>query len=284
MSGEFRTGFQATARAGDAYYLAENRPQVAQEKPFNDVFERAFEAEIGVTPSRLLAAIKRLQDLALTKGAICFELTREELESKLICRGQIEAEHCQMLLHNLTLSLRPEWAKPPNGFHSRDIEPWSFGRKLSLVSRPFIRLSESPSGPYFVHPAMIEDFVIHTLEQFLNAHIRTDRFHSVAMKNWVDSELNRLGALFNLIVAERFRAMGLQATDSVKMSAFGVTKGKDLGDVDVLAWTATGNVFAVECKRLKPARNVSEIVNRLRGFRGELGDRLHKHLERTRWL
>lgn len=45
-----------------------------------------------------------------------------------------------------------------------------------------------------------------------------------------------------------------------------------------------GLVFAAECKRLKAARNATQIVNRLKEFRGEIGDDLDRHLTRFRWL
>jgi hypothetical protein len=60
---------------------------------------------------------------------------------------------------------------------------------------------------------------------------------------------------------------------------------KSYGDLDILSWTTSGSIFyAVECKRLRFARTVSEVGEQLREFRGEEMDRLAKHLRRCEWL
>lgn len=60
---------------------------------------------------------------------------------------------------------------------------------------------------------------------------------------------------------------------------------KKLGDLDVIAWhDRDPRVLLIECKRLQPARNLGEIIERLNQFRGATGDRLGKHLRRCEWI
>ena len=60
---------------------------------------------------------------------------------------------------------------------------------------------------------------------------------------------------------------------------------EDPGDIDVLAWNATGGIFLLECKRLQFAKTASEIAKQLSKFKGDFDekgrpDRLAKHLKR----
>ena len=59
---------------------------------------------------------------------------------------------------------------------------------------------------------------------------------------------------------------------------------KELGDLDVLSWSTTGQVLLIECKRLQLARTVAEIAEICRRFRGEAKDELDKHVRRVEWI
>jgi hypothetical protein len=53
---------------------------------------------------------------------------------------------------------------------------------------------------------------------------------------------------------------------------------------DVLAWTHDGLVHPIECKNLRFARTIGEIVDQLNRFKGESNDELAKHMRRRDWL
>ena len=58
-----------------------------------------------------------------------------------------------------------------------------------------------------------------------------------------------------------------------------------MGDIDVLAWTPSGDAaFVIECKHLRFARTVGEVGEQLRRFRGQPGDDLYVHMRRLKWL
>src|SRR5438034_10444084 len=105
------------------------------------------------------------------------------------------------------------------------------------------------------------------------------------MMRWIGSVNDRRGHEFNERVAEEFRKLNFRARASVRMTAFNTpVELGDLGDIDVLAWTTGGTVYAVECKNLRFARTIAEIVEQLNRFRGEVGDELNKHVRRCDWL
>jgi hypothetical protein len=103
------------------------------------------------------------------------------------------------------------------------------------------------------------------------------------LKRFLGHAADRRGTEFNDLVAERFLNCGWQARPEINMTQLGGTK--ELGDVDVLAWSTThGVLYCVECKSLRPARTAGEVLDQIGEFRGEAKDRLGRHLMRMDWI
>jgi hypothetical protein len=283
LSGNFRTGFLAAAESARANYAAAE-DENAHPVPLDPDFVRSFEVEFGVTPTTLFSIVDCLEEVGRIKGTIYFEVIHAELSSILRHGTGISQRQIDTVLDRFSLFHRRAWNICGAGFTIKDIEPWGFGRRLSLIARPFIKVSDEADGVWIIHPALIRDYLVHSLSEIYAARYRRDYFTTAAMRRWTDGRSNSLGLAFNDTVADEFRKLGWQARASVKMHEFGAPSQPDLGDVDVIAWSAKGHVFAAECKRLKPARNPTQIVHRLKEFRGEIGDDLSKHVRRFRWL
>jgi hypothetical protein len=59
----------------------------------------------------------------------------------------------------------------------------------------------------------------------------------------------------------------------------------ELGDLDVVAWRhGDPRLLCIECKRLRPARTVAEMLEILSQFRGNAKDRLGRHVNRIAWI
>jgi hypothetical protein len=283
MSGNFRIGFIAAADKPSSDYAsgAELKPEPV---PLDPNFIAAFEEEFGLAPEALFSGVECLEETARIKGKIYFEAGHGELSS-IIRHGTGRSQNqIDTVLKRFSLWPRKEWAAKEEGFTTKDIEPWGFGRRLALIARPFLKITDQGEGTWIIHPAIIRDYLLHSVSEIHEARYRRDYFHSSQMRAWSDRRRNELGSKFNMTVAEEFRKLRWQARASVGMQEFGAPSDPDLGDVDVLAWRPDGLVFAAECKRLKAARNATQIVNRLKEFRGEIGDDLDRHLARFRWL
>ena len=88
-------------------------------------------------------------------------------------------------------------------------------------------------------------------------------------------------------VAKRFDGLKWKTKREVRLTRFG--GGQSLGDVDVLAWqSATGLVYAVECKSLRCDRTCGEIGERLKEYSAGTVDgkrtSLQRHVERVSFL
>ncbi len=102
---------------------------------------------------------------------------------------------------------------------------------------------------------------------------------SIAQKKCRDFE-EKVGAKMGEIISnKRVRIL---------MTELGAPVDPDLGDIDVLAWNSkTGVVLLVECKRLKNALSVPQVIQQLEEFRGDSAnpnDSLAKHQRRVDWL
>jgi hypothetical protein len=134
---------------------------------------------------------------------------------------------------------------------------------------------------------MFDRSVKYWLGNLERAYFPKDFFQSAEMQSYVGRIVNERGHEFNQTVAGVFSSAGYTAKIEIQMTELGASKKDGLGDIDVLAWdSASGFVFAVECKRLLIATTVREIVQRLEDFRGrrEERDSLGRHLRRIDWL
>src|SRR5258707_15179070 len=99
------------------------------------------------------------------------------------------------------------------------------------------------------------------------------------MRAFCGAQANRRGNQFAHEVADIVERFGFLAGRQVQMTALGVPASDgDLGDVDVIAWKPDSTtVLVIECKCLRPAVGVRDVVDRLDEYRGERDDSLGKH-------
>jgi hypothetical protein len=120
------------------------------------------------------------------------------------------------------------------------------------------------------------------MESFTGS-LETAYFDTKMMKQYVGATNKRRGLEFNVAVADVFSAQGWKVRLEVAMTELEATDDGAKGDVDVLAWRE-GLVCVCECKELLFARNVSEVAEQLKRFRGNPGDDLDKHLKRVQFI
>lgn len=112
-------------------------------------------------------------------------------------------------------------------------------------------------------------------------------YASPEMRRYVGDTANKRGHDFARQAQEEFAAAGLKSKLELEMTTLGAPKKEGLGDVDVLAWDPSkGRIYVVECKRLRTASSMREVVQRLEDFKGspKEKDSLTRHLRRLDWL
>ena len=250
------------SRYGDHY-----KPSVSVASAAGSFPERflvAFEAEFGVSLDMLRGFRETIENLALEKKKCVLVVPKTEILS--FCeRSELTNLYiAEVIMKNFSLWPRDSWTSTPRGFKQRDWFPWRFGRRLSLMARPLVRLEEADNPRYAISPGLLSEGMAYSLQRYSEADVEVSECRSRAMKEWVSEETNRAGHAFAGEVFETIQALGYEACLETKVSGLLNEKlDRDWGDVDVLAWRAGGNtILVIECKDLRFAKTANEIAER----------------------
>jgi hypothetical protein len=281
QQGRFEDYFRKTA--ADYANLFRKHEGKAVEEVFDTEFLSAWKEEFGFGIEQLLSLEEVLVRKAHESADRVVDINVTELLSLLHTAG-VDPPASEHMLESLVLSPRDSWALPPEGFALRDVEPWHFGRRLSMIRRPLLSLSGSRSSNAQITygAGLVHNAFSFTVTSTHSGTMSERSFTSARMQRWIGGVNNKNGTEFNETVRQIVRSAGLCARSSVQMTEFGVD---GMGDIDVLAWTQLGDAaLVIECKHLRFARTVGEVGEQLRRFRGQLGDDLYAHMRRLKWL
>lgn len=192
-------------------------------------------------------------------------------------------------LNQFSLATRPRWDKPPKGFAPKDIYPWRFGRRLSFVTRPILKVDDSDDPLLLIAPGALRKGFAYVVDGAYNGRFEQAFFRSKEMRNtWWGKA--REGHTFNAEVAKALLEAGWQIRENIKLSEILNRKIDPVfGEIDVLAWQfERKEVLVVECKDLSLARNYSEVAALLSDYQGAecegKPDELRRHLNRVALL
>lgn len=282
-----RDQFDAAADGYAAFYDGPEELDDAEYERQRDVdFDAAFAAEYGITPLRMTDFVSRLGERAAEAGNGRATMRRSALKGDLVALGGIDEDAAELFLVNWTLVPRAKWdEQKPEGASAKDWFPWRFARRLSLLSRPIVQLTQDDDPLCLVSPVIAEHGLYYALRAY-NGRLPDSYFRTEEMRRWIGAAIDRLGHAFNHRVADRLLELGLQAEPDYLMTRLGGV-AKD-GDVDVLAWNGqTAEVFVIECKRLLADKTVGEVAERLVEFGPDHEERngrrgpTRRHLDRV---
>ena len=271
--------------AADYESLYDNLQPDTDETPDSELSNElvsAFQAEFGLTPRQAGRGVGELIELALFEQNLVIETTVGQIKYRLLENCQYSKEECEHFLRSFGLIHRPKWEVPPKGFSKRDIYPWRYGRRLSIVVKPLLLFGERDDDKVFYSASLLKDGFAYLVGKIRDGHLSDSFFDSKQMTHYIGSINDKLGRDFEKEVAAKLEDMQWNVRGRLRMSELGAPA--ELGDVDALAWKLDGQVYFVECKRLQFARTVAEIANVCERFRGEAQDQLGKHLRRLNWI
>jgi hypothetical protein len=257
-------------------------------KEMPEVLDNAFSAEFGISLTRICEFIHDMGVIAYQlptpfakmKASVLFAKVRQ-------MENHFSREEFDLAIKYLALTQRESVEQVPEGFDPFDISPWRFSRRLSLVRRPVVAVT-NPENPN--DPILYWGFR-HLLQSRTNIQeqCETHRFKS--------SEGGPLKKALGKISKERGVKLAtgiLSELDSetliIDTEVFPhkhLNHDKDIGDVDVLVIDKeTKTIYSLECKYRAPSRNIKEMVEevvKLFGSGSKKGD-IKKHFERHQWL
>jgi hypothetical protein len=278
--------FHSSARNYERWFPSHGRPENPEQQEALNRMEQPFLAEFGVTIDQLIAIPNRLGHLALRERKLILELDNSSFRTFLMNECSLDEKATELYLKRFSLASRGGWDMELGNCQVKDVWPWRFRRQLSLLMRPLVLLSDSTGERWLVYPPLVASSAAYIIGNIGEAAFPTEHFRTEPMRAFCGDQANRQGHKFNDEVRDEVEKLGFIARQEVSMSALGVpASAGDFGDVDVLAWkSGSSNVFVIECKRLRTAVSVRDVVERLDDYRGERDDSLAKHLRRLNWL
>jgi len=278
-----REGFEDAANEYSKLYQRElSTERRRADELYEDDFIEAFTVEFGLTPDEAIDGQAELLDLAVEKNSVVVETTLGTIRDRLINNRGLTPTACQAFLKMSSLFRRPMWNQPPAGFKNKDLNPWRFRRRLSIIARPLLVFGEQDSDKVFYGAGSLSHGSLYLIQRSERGHLPQEFFASEKMRRYIGSINDARGHSFAESVADELRKNGWNVRNEVNMTELGAQP--ELGDIDVLAWKTRGDVLVIECKRLQLARTVAEIAEICRRFQGEAKDELHKHIRRVDWV
>ncbi len=260
---------------------------------FPEDFLVAFKEQFDLSVDSMRGTRDALENFAMDKERCVFIARRDEILDWCSNSEFTTREDTEVFLERFSLWPRQAWNEAPTGFTNSDWYPWLFGRALSLVARPVIKLENNDNPRYVISPGLIADGITYTIAQYYEAEIAPSKCKSSKMKRWIEDEKARQSHLFVNEVATVMKKAGYETRIEISVTKLlnEKTPDRNYGDVDVLAWKPGQQVdlFVIECKDLKLTKTPNEIAEQLNHFSGQIlangkRDELRKHLDRCTFL
>ena len=260
-----KTKFTYAAKKYENHFEDMSTPK-APSDVFHSDFLTAFEKEFGITFEALRNFLETMENMALEKEKHVFTASQSEIMNYCEKSKLSNKEEAFKALKGFSMTSRKNWEKPPSGYKNRDINPWLFRRRLSLLFKPYVKIDHGENPTYIISPGISSQALAYTLDTYWRGNIEEERCHSQEMKMWIGQERNRRGHEFNKEVASILESMGYHAKPDVKVSSIIPRRNldRDYGDVDVLAWREGEEaIYAIECKDLYFAKTSKEVAEQL---------------------
>jgi hypothetical protein len=266
--------------------LSEPEAKETDTSKFAPEFVEALEEQFGAPFDGIRKFIDALEDVGMEQKRAIVVARKSILLGWIGKDGLAEARTAATLTDYLTFKGRAHWRDVPAGYDERDLFPWRFRRRLSVLRKPIIQLDDAEDPTLIVAPGIARDAFVYMIGNYHRGDFPLRQL-SPKMKRWAGESRKRMGREFSEAVAKRLRQLGWNAETEVRVTKL-LKKGfeRDYGDVDVLAWRAdTNRVLIIECKDVQHRKTDGEIAEQLADFRGELDtdgkpDLLLRHLRR----
>lgn len=268
-------------------YLEELAARQSVHDSFEPEFLAAWEEEFGATIDEIRIFIDVAEDIGLKAEAPIVKIGRKEFLQMVQTQSNLTNNRVVTILDSLCLRARPTWRDIPAGYDEKDIQPWRFRRRLSILRKPMLQIDADENPVLLVSPGLLRDAFIYMVSSYERGDYPNWQLKA-KMKTWSGRAADRRGKEFGQSVAKRLQEQGWCVEPEVKITKL-LRQGfdEDFGDVDVLAWhKQNGRVLIIECKDVQYRKTFGEIAEQLTDFRGEIRpdgkpDYLLRHLKRV---
>jgi len=253
---------------------------------FAPEFNAALEEQFGAPLDAVREFVDAIENIGMKRKHAIFVTKKGKLRDAIVEDGYSDTKTADSLIELLLFKSRQRWRDVPDGYDGKDLFPWRFRRRLSVLRKPLIQLDDGEDPTLIVAPGILRDALVYMIGNYHRGDFPRWQL-TPKMRQWAGESRNRMGRKLTLAVAKRLEELGWKTATEVRVTKL-LQKGFDLdyGDVDVLAWRAEERrVLVMECKDVQHRKAEGEIAEQLADFRGELGsdgkpDNLLRHLRR----
>ncbi len=254
---------------------------------FEESFLEAWEEQSGASLDDMRVFVDFIEDMGVQSNKAILKVRRSELLTVKLEGRALTEKVADTILDFLTMRPRAGWRDIPDGFSAKDIQPWRFRRRLSVLRKPIIQVNDADDPPLVVAPGILRSALIYMVQSYYQGDFPDTQLRK-RMLSWSGKTRDDRGKAFNVAVAKRLNELGWRTEAEVKITKL-LRKGfeRDYGDVDVLVWRPElGRVLILECKDVQYRKTYGEIAEQLADFRGEINsdgkpDHLLRHLNRV---
>jgi len=248
------------------------------EPEFLDAWRGEFGAELD--------AFRQFVDAVENRGIDLQEPVSRLRRSELVALAKNAADG-EAIVSALSLLTRSSWRQVPPGYAERDIDSWRLRRRLSVLRRPILQITDEADPQMLLAPGLLREALSFTMRNYYSANY-PDNHLGPAMQKYAGFARHRDGHEFNEKVKTRMAELGWEVLPEVAPTKILSSRlDRNYGDVDVLAWDPNSRrVLVMECKDLQFKKSYSEIAEQLMDYSGEVfpngkRDSLRKHLDRV---
>ncbi|WP_432284203.1 hypothetical protein SLT36_20680 [Aminobacter sp. BA135] len=267
--------------------LKEPEFQETDDRELASDFAVALEEQFGASLDTVRKFVDFVENLGIRKTQAVLELRRSDLLNAKLDGVDLDRYQVDNLVAFLTFKSRQSWRELPDGYDAKDLFPWRFRRRLSVLRKPLIQIDLEADPTILVAPGILRDSFVYMLSNYHRGDFPIWQL-SPAMKRWAGTSRDRQGSKFAQQVSARLKELGWQTETEVPVTKL-LAKGfeRDFGDVDVLAWCEDSpRILLIECKDVQFRKTEGEIAEQLYDFRGLTRsdgqrDLLRKHLDRV---
>lgn len=282
VQSHFDSGYKATAgQYKELFERDSNKPLPTD----LSVLGQALKAEIGLDVFEAVDVGTQLNHWGMQQRKSVLLIRRSELRDFLAKALSIAPQDIEPALQSLRIYPRGGWDKElPVECDYRDVLPWRFKRRFSLLRRPLIEITREADPLMVVSPVLVRDALSYLVENTYRGEFPPQFFASRVAHQYYEVAIKRRSRAFVQKTAEVMQRAGFETKVELAMEKLGAPR--KLGDIDVLAWRKSPKleVWALECKALRKAQSAEEILDQLDDFRGDADDRRDRHQQRLQWL
>lgn len=250
-------------------------------------FATAVQEQFGASVDTLRKFVDFIENVGITKRQGLLVMKRSELLRAQLDGVDLDVTEVENLVSFLTFKGRTNWRDVPEGFDAKDLFPWRFRRRLSVLRKPLIQIDETEVDPkILVAPGVVRDAIVYMIGNYHRGDFPLWQL-TPKMRKWAGTSRDRQGSEFATEVATRLSESGWEVETEVTVTKLlGRSFDRDYGDVDVLARKpGSDRVLLIECKDVQYRKTDGEIAEQLSDFRGSVRsdgkpDLLLKHLNR----